>query len=294
MLKRDLQQLIMNELNDNTEGVRFSLGKLGQTNASTFVIERFGDPDTNPAENWYEVITEEFVPVVTNNFDAVYLFDNQFKRRTYLTRFSFLIKQEEQDKVLEVIDDFIEDIVGTQISVQNYNAFFEPQDIRFVNTLVLNDIKFLEFELPLTIQLAEFAFFGSALQIGLKLPADTNYTNVNIINYAPSRVNQTVPVQYVGRNSSTSIVQSSIWTATLQFYVRTSDYYNSEILENIITQLEDSSSPMNSVYNLRIYNPISDEEYLKNVLITSITMPIQRENIITMTISLEEANSEVI
>lgn len=294
MLKEQIQNLIMQQLNDNNDNVVFKLGKLGQTNASTFVIERFGDPDQN--EDWYEVITEEFVPVVVNNFDAVYLFDNQFNRQTFLTRFSFLVKFEEQDDVLAVINDYIASIVGTTetIPTTNYNLFYQPEDIRFVTTLVLNDIKFLEFELPMTIQLAQQAEFGASLNVEMKLPDDEEYTKLNIVNYVPARVTQTVPVQYVGSNSSRSIIQGSTWNATLEFYLRSSSFYDSQIVNSLIDQLENSEKAMNTLYNFKVYNPISGQSYLKNVLVSSITMPVQRQNIITMTITLEEANEEVI
>jgi hypothetical protein len=292
MLKEQIQNLIMQQLNQNSQNVLFKLGKLGQTNASTFVIERYG---TGPNENWYDVITEEFVPVVVNNFDAVYLFDNQFERQTFLTKFSFLVKFEHQDDVLEAIDNYIKSIVGTTAVVDtNYNIFYQPEDIRFINTLVLNDIKFLEFELPMTIQAANKAKFGASVEVGLKLPADENYTDLNITTYAPARVNQTVAVQYVGTNSSGSIVQGSTWSATVEFYIRTDSYYNSQVIQSLISQLENSTSPMNSKYNLRVYNPITNQSYIKNVLVTSIAMPVQRQNVLTMTISLEEANNEVI
>lgn len=295
MLKQQIQNLIMTQLNQNSQNVLFSLGQLGQTNSSTFAIERFGDSDINPEENWYEVITEEFVPVVVNNFDAVYLFDNQFERQTFLTKFSFLIKFEEQDVILEAINDYIKSIVGTTAVVDtHYNIFYQPEDIRFVNTLILNDIKFLEFELPMTIQAANKAKFGVSVEVGLKLPADENYTDLNITTYAPARVNQTVAVQYVGTNSSGSIVQGSTWSATVEFYIRTDSYYNSQVIQSLISQLENSTSPMNSKYNLRVYNPITNQSYIKNVLVTSIAMPVQRQNVLTMIISLEEANNEVI
>lgn len=294
MLKEQIQNLIMQQLNQNNQNVLFKLGKLGQTNASTFVIERFGDPDQN--EDWYEVITEEFVPVVVNNFDAVYLFDNQFNRQTFLTRFSFLVKFEEQDDVLTAINNYIAAIVGTTDTVPTttYNLFYQPEDIRFITTLVLNDIKFLEFELPMTIQVAQQAEFGASMEIGLKLTADEEYTPLNIINYVPARATQTVPVQYVGSNSSKSIIQGTSWNATLEFYLRSSSYYNSQVVNSLIGQLENSNQAMNTLYDLRVYNPISNQYYIKRVIVSSITMPVQRQNIITMTITLEEANEEVI
>lgn len=349
MLKKQIQNLIMAQLNQNSQNVLFSLGQLGQTNSSTFAIKRFGDSDINPEENWYEVITEEFVPVVVNNFDAVYLFDNQFNRQTFSARFSFLIKFEEQDDVLNAINTYVESIVGTtatlpvsaDFSVANiaarnaltdlvdgnivfvadngdgsyahyevistnatiifalvirdvYNIFYQPQDIRFVNTLVLNDIKFLEFELPMTIQMAENAQFGADFTIGIKLPNENTYTSLNIISYLPARAAQTVPVQYVGSNSTQSIAQASSWSAVLEFYLRIPDYYNSSVITSLITQLENSSQAMNTLYNLRIYNPLTQVFYNKTVIISSINMPVQKQNIVTMTIVLEEANEGVI
>jgi hypothetical protein len=349
MLKQQIQNLIMTQLNQNSQNVLFSLGQLGQTNSSTFAIERFGDSDINPEENWYEVITEEFVPVVVNNFDAVYLFDNQFNRQTFSTRFSFLIKFEEQNDVLNAVNTYIENIVGTtatlsvsaDVSVANiaarnalenltvgdiifvadngdgsyahyevintdpnivftlvnrdvYTIFYQPQDIRFINTLVLNDIKFLEFELPMTIQMAENAQFGADFTIGIKLPNENTYTSLNIISYLPTRATQTVPVQYVGSNSTRSIAQASSWSAVLEFYLRIPNSYNSSAVTSLITQLENSSQEMNTLYNLRIYNPLAQVFYDKTVIISSINMPVQKQNIVTMTIVLEEANEGVI
>lgn len=294
MLKIQLQQALMTELNTNTQGVKFVLGKLGQTKNSKFTIETYGTSVGNElGPMFYELVTEEFVPVVVNNFDAVYSFDNQFNRRSYVAKFSFLIDEQKQDPALEAIDAFIEGLVGNVTKLNNFSLFFQPQDLKFVETLVLNDIKFLEFEMNLTIRLAETSEFGSSLNLSLKLPQQLTYTNLNLISYTPVRVNQTVPVQYVGSNSTRSISQASSWSATVSFYIRT-DTDSSTVLNSLITQLENSSQEMNTLYNLRVYNPITEITYDKTVIVSSITMPVQIEGIMTMNIVLEEANEQVL
>jgi LPS sulfotransferase NodH len=101
-------------------------------------------------------------------------------------------------------------------------------------------------------------------------------------------------VQKVGTNSSTSVIQASTWAATIEFYVRESAFYDSQAVNSLIDQLEDSTSSMNKLYDVRVVNPITNKTYTKTVIVSSITTPIQRQNIVSMTITLEEANTEVI
>ena len=292
MLKLQIQQALMTQLNTNTQGVKFVLGKLGQTKNSKFTIETYGTAVGNQlGPKFYELISEEFVPVAVNNFDAVYLFDNQFKRRTYVGKFSFLIDEQKQDAALEAIDDFIEDLVGKNDIIGNFSLFFEPQDVRFIRVVELNDIKFLEFELSLTIQVAENAIFGSEMGFEFKLNSKTNYSGLRIITYVPVRSNQTVPVQKIGTNSSKSVVQASSWSATLEFQATIE---TGGVVRDLIEQLEDSTTSMNQLYDLRVTNPITNKSYTKTVVVSSITTPIQRGNVITMTITVEEANVGVI
>ncbi len=293
-IKQDLATFLLNELNTNNLGVKFVLGKLGQTQNSTFVIERFGDPDTNPEENWYEVIREDFIPVVANTFDAVYLFDNQFKQQTIVGRFSFLVKQPEQDTVVPIIESFVDSLVGFNTVIGDNSVFFEPQGLEFIQTLVLNDIKFLEFEFPVNIRLAEATVFGRAFSVSIKKPNENTYTPLNIISYDPVKVQQTLPVQLINTNVTKSVIQTSSWVASLRFYVRTSAYYDSLVVESLMDLLEDENVLSNTIYNLRVYNPITEREYDKDVVITSLAIVVRNPELLTMTISVEQANREVI
>lgn len=292
MLKIQLQQALMTELNTNTQGVKFVLGKLGQTKNSKFTIETYGTSVGNElGPMFYELVTEEFVPVVVNNFDAVYSFDNQFNRRSYVAKFSFLIDEQKQDPALEAIDAFIEGLIGDTRTVNGFSFFYQPRDLQFVNVLILNDIKFLEFEMGLTISTTEGGLFGSGFTVELKEDAASEFSTLDMVTYLPVRSNSTASFQQTGANSTKSLVQASSWAATMEFYARLN---NTGVLQNLIEQLEDSTTPMNQLYNFRVTNPITNKSYTKTVVVTSISLPIQKAEIVRVTITMEEAKSEIL
>jgi hypothetical protein len=291
-IKQSILTFLVNRLNDNDLDIQFVLGKLGQTQNSTFTIQRFG---TQPGEKWYEVITESFVPVVANTFDSVYLFDDQFKQETIVGRFSFLVRQEEQETIVPVIDEFISGLIGLTTVLDNtYNIFCEPQGLEFVQTIVLNDIKFLEFELPFTIRTAEYAAFGKDFNIYIKEQDAEDYAYLNIISYDVARVQQTSPVQLVNTNRTKSVIQSSSWSAAVRFFVRKQEYYESDAINSIIELTEGINTPNNKVYTFKIYNPFTNTSYEKDVVISSASMMVRNAELATITISMEEANTEVI
>lgn len=298
-LKEKIKEYLMSELNNIVDASpkelkQFILGDLGQINSSSFVIQRFGDPDTNPLENWYEVISESFTPVVANTFDAVHLSDNQFAFKTFLTELSFLIQQEDQGDLVPIIEQFIEFLIGKTHEIDEFTLLFEPQDIQFRDALILNDVRFIEFALPINIELAQDAVFGNNFIVQIKKADESNYTTLDFISYVPVKNQQTQSTQLTGTNLAKSVVQSAVWVGSIEFFIRKSYLNETEVVSSMIDLLESDSVPMNQLYNLRITNPITTSVYNKTVLLTAINMPVLKGDVLKMSITLEEANTEVL
>ena len=296
LIQKDLEDL----LNTNAQGIEFILGEPAVTYNSLFALQRFGDPSTNPNEEWYEVITEEFLPVVVNSFDAVFISQPKIRGFSATMSISFLIPFEDQTLALAAIEGFVNKLPGRVETIDNnYYVSYNSSFPTFAETQVYNEIRFIQYNVRLGIMALQDTFSLQNIKIEISNSNLNNgeFVELPILAYVPNRMRETTVVQKINTNAVLSLAKNSAWAANIGFFLSISSDDNNE-LKNITAKmlqvLEDSSQEQNELYILRItYEPL-DYVIEKNVIITGIQTNFTREDMASITIMFEEAYSEVI
>jgi hypothetical protein len=294
MAIRDLiLQDLENLLNTNAQGIDFVLGRPAVMYNANFAIERIGN-------NWYEVVTEEFVPVVVNSFSGGFLAQPDVKSIQADIVLSFLIPFENEPVVLGLINDFVESLAGripptgSALEQSDYNVVYAANIPDFAQVQLYNDIRFIQYNVVITATAMEQTFSANHIKISLFNDTISNeYIELPVIAYTPGRMRNTTVIQETNTSSGKSIAKNSVWSATINTFLSLKTDKN-PLTTEILKILEDSSQIQNKVFLLKIEYTLSDYTVIKSVIITGVQTSFVRGDISNATIMLEEAYTEVL
>jgi hypothetical protein len=303
----EIRTIILNDLenllNTNAQGIEFIIGQPAVTYNSLFALQRLGDPDNN--ENWYEVITTEFTPVVLNSFDAAFVPQPKLRGFSASVNLMFLIPFQSQSNNLQAIEDFVAKLPARSINEGgyfiNYNASFPV----FNTTEIYNEEKFLQYTVNIFALAVEDSFTLNNMKVELATSTVNGgaFVEVPILAYVPNRMRETTVVQKVGTNSVKGVAKNSAWVASLNFYLSTNSDDNGllrNMTSKILSVLEDSTVSQNEIFTLRVTYQLDPDNLntkytsTKQVIITGVNSDFSRDDIASVTINVEEAYSEVI
>lgn len=312
----DIKNLILNDLekqlNTNPEGIEFVIGRPAVLYNSNFAIERFGDPDRlidnpdnpgeqiNAGEEWYEVVTDEFVPVMVNSFRAGYLSQPNVKALSSDIILSFLVPFEDESVVLSVLDSFVESLPGKKsddasLIGEGYFVVYNSSIPDFVEVQLYNDIRFIQYNISLNALALENSFSLHHIKVELyNEDVAPNYVELPVMAYTPNRMRDSTSIQEPNTSSTKSVIKNSVWTASIQFILSLRTAFN-PLTEEILKILEDSSQAQNKVFLLKTtYQLIGYTPPVKSVVISGIQTNFSRDDIATVTLMVEEAYTEVL
>jgi hypothetical protein len=291
-------QDISTVLNANAQGIQFVVGKPAITNSSKFSIEV---PRT-PEQPWYITNFEQYIPVSVNTLNGAYLPQQALKALNLDGDFSFLIPFDRQDDVLEILFDLVEEFPGRVVSLDGYRVSYSVGVPQFVDVLILNERKHIEYNIPISVIASKNAFTAHDVKVYLTFPDQTPWeVEVPLIAYAPVKNADTVTVQTKNDNRATSLIKNTVWTATIGLFltnaVEVGKGTTAMSLE-LLKLLESDLIAQNTVLGLRVVYPFpvgqSFYQETKQVVITNIQPTFTKDSLASMTIVVEEVYDEVI
>jgi len=296
-IKNLILQDLENELNTNAQSINFVIGRPAVLYNSNFVIERFGDPDNNSEENWYEVITEDFVPVMVNSFSAGYLAQPNVRALSADMILSFLIPFETEPVVLTALNSFVDALPGkkstnTPILNAGYNVVYNSTLPEFAEVVLYNDIRFIQYNISINAFALEETFSLHNIKVELyNEDVSNDYIELPIIAYVPNRMRDSTTIQEPNTSSTKSVIKNSAWTASIQLILSLKTAFN-PLTAEILKILEDSSELQNKVFLLRVTYELSNYEApIKSIIISGVQTNFTRDDIATVTLMVEEAYS---
>jgi hypothetical protein len=290
---RDIEALF----NTNPEGIKFVLGRPAVLYDSSFVLERFGDPDTDPNENWYDVITQDFVAVAVNNFDAGFISQPDVRAFNANITLNFFVSFEDEKKIIKAMEGVIEGLPGLQRNLDDgYRITYSASLPRPGVVDIYNDVRFIQYGVDLTLIAMQDVFSLSDVKVELALPTAPNtFIELPALAFSSVRGRDTTVIQKPNSNTTKSLIKNSIWTGTLRFFLSTKTSPNLKALsEEMIKIVEDNNRNQNAIFNLKITYNSFDYSITKPVVITSVQLDITREEVTSVGITVEEAYTEVL
>lgn len=285
-------------LNANAQGIQFIVGKPAVTNSSKFSIEV---PRT-PEQPWYVTNFEEYIPVAVNTLDGSYLPQQVLKALNLSGDFSFLVPFDRQDEVLEVLFDIVEQFPGRVVSLDGYRVSYSVGVPQFIDVLIINDKKHIEYNIPISVIASKNAFTAHDVRVYLTFPDETPWeVEVPLIAYAPVKSTDTITVQTRNDNRATSLIKNTIWTATIGFFLTNAseeDKGTTAMSLELLKLLESDLIAQNTVLGLRVVYPFpvgqTSYQETKQVVITNIQPTFTKDSLASITIVVEEVYDEVI
>jgi hypothetical protein len=296
-VKENILQNLEAKFNANPEGIKFVFGRPAVLYDSKFVLERFGDPDTYPEENWYEVVTNEFVPVAVADFDAGFISQPDVRAFSAAISLNLFVDFEQERDILPAIENICESLIGiTELLPDGYQATYVASVPRFSIVEVYNDVRFIQYRVDITVLAMQDAFSLANVQIALALPSAPNtFVNLPVLAYSANRGRDTTVVQRPNTNTAKVLVKNSVWAGTIRFFLSTKTAPNlKSITEEMIRIIDDNTKNQNAIFNLRLTYPFIDYTITKPVLITNLQLDVSREEITSIQIAVEEAYTEIL
>lgn len=309
----EIRQLILKELRDllntNAQGIQFRIDDPSGIYNSNFTNVRFGDPEEN--ENWYDLISEQVVPVVVNSFDASFVPQPDVRAFSGGAQLSFLVDFEKQQDIIAAIEDFVNKLPGLTLDLfkdpiededpvfTGYNITFNGSFPVFVNTEIFDDMRYNLYRLNISILGLLESFSANNMEVYLSNEGlGTGYVKIPFINYTPNRTRESTVVQQIGTNSVVSVAKNSVWLGTVSFFLSTNDTGNvslQDLTRKILQILENSSLNQNDLFKLKVvYKTPVDYTVEKDVIITGIQSNFIRDDLASVTLQLEEAYIDII
>jgi hypothetical protein len=290
---RDIEALF----NTNPEGIKFVLGRPAVLYDSSFVLERFGDPDTDPNENWYDVITEDFVAIALTNFDAGFISQPQVRAFSANITLNFFVNFEIEYPIIQAMENVIESLPGLQRTLPDgYRVTYSAALPRAGVVETYNDMRFIQYGVDLTLIAMEDLFSLTDVKVEIALPTAPNtFIELPVLGFSAVRGRDTTVIQRPNTNTGKSLIKNSVWTASLQFFLSTKTTPNLKIVtEEMIKIIEDNNKNQNAIFNLKTtYNSIN-YTVVKPVIVTAIQLDMTREEATSIGITVEEAYIEVL
>lgn len=304
-IKNNILLDLENLFNANAQGIKFVIGRPAVLYDSQLVLERFGEPDRliddpdnpgqqiNAGEEWYEVITQDFVPIAVADFNAGFISQPDVRAFSAGIALNFFVNFEKEDEILAAMHEIVDTLPGARRSLaDNYVITYSGVTLpRFSTIEVYNDIRFIQYRVDLNILALQDTFSLNDVNISLALPSAPNtFIKLPVMVYSSNKGRDTTVVQQPNTNTAKVLVKNSIWTATIRFFLslKTSPNLKS-ITEEIIKIVDDNSKNQNAVFNLRIEYPFINYTVTKSVLITNLQLDISREELTSIQIAVEEA-----
>jgi len=291
---RDLEA----EFNTNAQGIKFAFKDPAGIYNSNFTTDRFG---TGVNENWYDVITEEIVPVVISSFNAGFMSHPNIRGFSGNIQLSFLVDADDQVEIVAAMEEVINRLPGLNIDLLDnddistgYNITLNSSFPLFVVNELYNETRYIQYNLDISVLALEQLLSANNIKLEMQSQAlGTGYVELPILNYTPNRARETTAVQKPSTNSIVSIVRNSAWLASFTFYVSLKEEGNitlKQFSQKIIEILENSTLNQNELFDLRItYKPFNNYTVNKTVLISNIQTTFVRDDMASITLQVEEA-----